>query len=209
MIREHRPAALIFDGAYFTQSAAKCSAKHKIPFFKNYDTFKNLLELLSELCDVDFAQKYWFTAEHPHSKHEDFSFYEMLGHHNFMVDIREFKKMQCFCPNRRCEYNSKPIYRPVQAEVDVALAVKLVELALDPDIDQIVVIAGDRDFRDAYQFVGKRKDLHLFCFERTVSKSLREVVKNIFPLDDLWEPLKALSMKKPEPEPKKGGFIMY
>ncbi len=123
-------------------------------------------------------------------RHEDYDFYAMLGSLDFMVDIREFKKMECYCPNKKCPFSKTPIRRTVQAEVDVAIAIKLAELSLDDEIDDIVLITGDRDFYDALRFAGKRKQLHLFCFEKSHHGKLKEVVKNIMQLDDIWAVIK-------------------
>ena len=114
----------------------------------------------------------------------------MLAALGFEVDIRQYKKIDCYCPNRSCPFNQKAIKRPVQAEVDIAIAIKLVELSLSPEIDDIVLVAGDRDFKDALKFIGQRKKVHLVCFEHSIHPSLQKAVKNVIPLDDIWMALK-------------------
>lgn len=114
----------------------------------------------------------------------------MLSALGFTIDIRQYKKIDCFCPNRSCPFNQKAIKRPVQAEVDIAIAIKLVELSLRPDIDDIVLVAGDRDFKDALKFIGERKRVHLVCFGSSIHPSLHKAVKNVIALDDIWMALK-------------------
>lgn len=41
---------------------------------------------------------------------------------------------------------SRPIYREVQAGVDVAIATKILTLAIEGQLDRVVLLAGDGDF---------------------------------------------------------------
>ena len=53
-----------------------------------------------------------------------------------------------------------------------------------------MLVAGDRDFKDALKFIGQRKKVHLVCFENSIHPSLEKAVKNVIPLDDIWMALK-------------------
>lgn len=75
-----------------------------------------------------------------------FSAFSKLG---YSLDIRDFKLQRVFVPE-----TGQVVNRKVQAEVDVAIAIKMVELAETKD--HIVLIAGDRDFKDAIAAVRAR-----------------------------------------------------
>jgi uncharacterized LabA/DUF88 family protein len=72
--------------------------------------------------------------------------HDQLG---FEIDIRDFKIMNVRCKSKTCEHSSKPFGRKVQAGVDVALAVKMLEWGFSGAYNKIVMIAGDGDFYDA------------------------------------------------------------
>ena len=54
------------------------------------------------------------------------------------LDIRDYKYKQISCNN--CKTKGK---QKVQAEVDVAIAVKLIDLARLPTVENISLLAGD------------------------------------------------------------------
>tara|TARA_B110000285_G_C15060066_1_gene581871 strand:- start:848 stop:1072 length:225 start_codon:yes stop_codon:yes gene_type:complete len=63
------------------------------------------------------------------------------------LDIREYKFKSTVC--RKCKETTKT---KVQAEVDVAIAIKLLDYAAMPNIQTLSLFAGDRDFLDAVNY---------------------------------------------------------
>jgi len=61
--------------------------------------------------------------------------------------------MSVFCPNKGCRHSHFPINRKVQAEVDVAIATKSLSMAAKDEYDILIVITGDRDFKDCFSSV--------------------------------------------------------
>ena len=64
------------------------------------------------------------------------------------LDIREYKYKSFQCTS--CK--SKGKYK-VQAEVDVAIAVRMIDAAKDTNVRSLTLFAGDRDFYDAVRYV--------------------------------------------------------
>ncbi len=65
-----------------------------------------------------------------------------------IVDIREYKQRSAKC---RCGCKEEIKWK-VQAEVDVAIAVYLIDYALCSYIQSITLFAGDRDFIDSIRY---------------------------------------------------------
>ena len=62
--------------------------------------------------------------------------------------MREYKKKSFNCS--KCKQTNS---QKVQAEVDVAIAVKLIHFAQMSSVKTISLFAGDRDFYDAIEYV--------------------------------------------------------
>ena len=62
--------------------------------------------------------------------------------------MREYKQKTFTCG--KCKQTNR---QKVQAEVDVAIAVKLIHYAQMPNVKTISLFAGDRDFYDAIDYV--------------------------------------------------------
>ena len=62
--------------------------------------------------------------------------------------MREYKQKTYTCG--KCKTVGK---QKVQAEVDVAIAVKMIEFAQLPNVKSITLLAGDRDFMDSIKHV--------------------------------------------------------
>ena len=107
--------------------------------------FFNVMQLLlgHSIDHVEFvsAEDYeGFTKNEP--------VYKSLQSKGVNLDIRDYKFKNFVCTNCDCRGKQK-----VQAEVDVAIAVKLMEFGQHPDISSLTIFAGDRDFFDAIQYV--------------------------------------------------------
>ncbi len=64
------------------------------------------------------------------------------------VDIRQYKQKSAKC---RCGCKEEIKWK-VQAEVDVAIAVYLIDYGLCSHIQSITLFAGDRDFIDSIRY---------------------------------------------------------
>ena len=73
---------------------------------------------------------------------------EVLPRNKLIVDIREYKQRSAKC---RCGCKEEIKWK-VQAEVDVAIAVYLIDYALCSYIQSITLFAGDRDFIDSIRY---------------------------------------------------------
>ena len=78
--------------------------------------------------------------------------------------------------------------------VDVGLAVSLVIFAgtSAANLDQVMIVAGDGDFKDAAQYVRRQlgKDLQIISWRKALSRELKQIAnKPVFFLDDHWEDL--------------------
>ena len=74
--------------------------------------------------------------------------YRSLQSKGASLDIRDYKFKNFVCTN--CDHKGK---QKVQAEVDVAIAVKLIQFAQMAEVSNLILFAGDRDFFDAIRYV--------------------------------------------------------
>lgn len=90
----------------------------------------------------------------------------------FKMDLREFKNMSVYCPNKRCSNSWSPIQRKVQAEVDVAIASTILAKAFKGEFDELIVVTGDRDFKDWFERVieDAHKPVKIIGFKHSVWK---------------------------------------
>ena len=94
------------------------------------------------MCNSHIDYKYFFTARE-HYKNSEFIDWKKA---NVEVDVRNFKNKTVICPH--C---NKSMVRRVEAEVDVAIAIRMAREVFRKKhpIDTIILIGGNRDFNDA------------------------------------------------------------
>lgn len=82
----------------------------------------------------------------------------------------------------------------MQAEVDVAIAVYLIDYALCSKVESITLFAGDRDFYDAIMYVHSnlRRDVRIMGFDENTGARL----KNIFNFIDVTQDLQRLHKER-------------
>lgn len=92
---------------------------------------------------------------------------------NIVIDQRDFKNRTQMC---RCGCQTEIKYK-VQAEVDVAIAVYLIDYALCSSIENIVLFAGDRDFIDSIIYVKRRlmKNVIIMGFEDNTGQRIKNL----------------------------------
>lgn len=93
-------------------------------------------------------------------------FYLKLQKIGVEIDMREYKKKEFNCS--KCKNTG---IQKVQAEVDVAIAVKMMEFAQNPNVKTITLFAGDRDFFDAVKYAQEEffKPVTIIAFKENVS----------------------------------------
>ncbi|MFM7857184.1 MAG: NYN domain-containing protein, partial [Flammeovirgaceae bacterium] len=78
--------------------------------------------------------------------------YLSILNNDFELDIRDFKPKMAECPDKNCQH-SKGFNIKVQREVDVAIVTRFVKsLNENPNLDVVVLLAGDGDFVDMVEF---------------------------------------------------------
>ena len=151
-------AMLIIDGAYFQQGTEKyLNDKFGVNL---YDTSSpdilmvNFIETIEEWLNVNCIERYYITSLFDEGSSKSIldsqnAFIDTLKRDcKFEIDCREFKNMSVYCTNKQCSNSHKPIKRKVQAEVDVAIATKVLSMAFQDEYDILIAVTGDRDFKD-------------------------------------------------------------
>ena len=111
------------------------------------------------------------------------------------MDIRDYKFKNFICS--QCDHKGK---QKVQAEVDVAIAVKLMQIAQLPDVEGLTLFAGDRDFYDAIQHVQEQlnKPVQILAFKDNVSQRLTDQLKTeIILVNNFWPSICKIPYSEP------------
>ena len=125
--------------------------------------------------------------------------YNNLKKNNISVDIRDFKRKQVRCPNKSCN-NGFEIQ--IQQEVDVAIVMKAMKIAFQNQLDTLVLIAGDGDFKDMIEFITETlfKKVWIFGYKSSLSPSLYEKASSdcVIFLDEIWDKISMSTLKTGE-----------
>ena len=113
------------------------------------------------------------TSEDHETYAKNARFYEDVvkkTHRQVMLDIRQYKQKSAKC---RCGCKEEIKWK-VQAEVDVAIAVYLIDYALCSYISTITLFAGDRDFIDSIRYAQQRLGMKVLImgFENNAGQPL-------------------------------------
>jgi len=172
-----KKAALLIDGAYFEIGVNLYKRRSNNNLIWSPQAVEMLLQKLQFICGVEFVSRKFITAEteETNSKPHKKMLHHSLKQNQISVDIRDFKKKEELCPFCKRTYE-----RNVQAEVDVAIAVSICEeifYKTKNPVDTIVLIAGDRDFKDALKSCIEKKqvDVILIGFYNTMSFELKSL----------------------------------
>ena len=158
-VPKYNRGMLIIDGAYFEQGTAKyLNEKYGISLFESHSPevlIQNFIETIEEWLQINWSERHYINALFEEGKkHQQLlesqhaMIKALVENWKFQIDWKEFKTMSVYCPNRRCHNSYQPINRLVQAEVDVAIATKVLSMAFQDKYDVLVAITGDRDFKD-------------------------------------------------------------
>ena len=180
-VPKYNRGMLIIDGAYFEQGTAKyLNDKYGISLFDSNSPellIQNFIETIEEWLQISWIERHYINALFDESKkHKQLldGQYAMIKALEekcmFQIDWREFKKMSVYWTNRHWHNSYQPINRLVQAEVDVAIATKALSMAFQDKYDVLVVITGDRDFKDWFISVTTEtnKFVQVIGFENTI-----------------------------------------
>ena len=89
-----------------------------------------------------------------------------------------------------CPYSKTPFEISVQSEVDVAIVMKVMNIAFQNQLDTLVLLAGDGDFRDMVSFVTETlyRKVYIVGYKGSISTSLieRATPGCVLYLDDIW-----------------------
>lgn len=88
----------------------------------------------------------------------------------------------------------------MQQEVDVAIVMKAMKIAFSNQLEQLVLIAGDGDFKDMVEFFTETlyKKVWVFGYKSSLSASLHEKASPgcVHFIDDIWENISVLQAPK-------------
>lgn len=122
-------------------------------------------------------------------------FYSRLQKVGVDLDIREYKYKSFQCGN--CKTKGK---QKVQAEVDVAIAVRMIDAAKQTNVRSITLFAGDRDFYDAIRYVQEDlgKPVQILAYRDNFAQRLILLLgsENVNFLNDYWPILNKMAGAK-------------
>lgn len=95
----------------------------------------------------------------------------------------------------------------MQQEVDVAIVMKAMKIAYSNQLQVLVLLAGDGDFKDMVEFLTETlyKKVWVLAYKSSLSASLQEKcsVDSVLYLDDIWEHISAADIKASVVDPKR------
>ena len=137
-------------------------------------------------------EKHWLTAEETLKSAESHTkLYQEIAKAQYNLDLRTFKCKRAYCPEKNCPRNSG-FDTKVQREVDVAIAMRPIKSYYEyPNLDTIVLFAGDGDFLDMVEFMTKtlKKRLFVVGWSNSMSRDLAQMCTEVIYLDCIWTEL--------------------
>jgi uncharacterized LabA/DUF88 family protein len=200
---------LLIDGAFMTMGAKPLQKKTNRKIDLNETTFKILFDYIEQKSGVKFHPKlkHYVAAEDDELEVvKRWDYYENIKNNGCQIDIRTHKGKNAYCPEKGCLYSDKPFQIKVQAEVDVAIVMKVMDACFKDEMEELVLLAGDGDFKDMLDFVVNtmKKKLIVFSWNSCVSKTLLSRARdNYHALDDIWEHISTPLFPKQISEGKK------
>ena len=142
---------LIFDAAYLFMGSKYLEQSTQRKFWLNDNSLNTLLNYIqANATNGELIQlRHYVTSDNDQGKRKPM--YNALKKQGIHIDTRNFKKKTAYCPNKQCNF-SKGHAITMQAEVDVAIVMKAMKSAILDQIDTLVLVAGDGDFRDLIEF---------------------------------------------------------
>jgi uncharacterized LabA/DUF88 family protein len=140
---------LLIDGAYLQIGIRDLNKSFETNFrLEKESKLKKFFETLQILLGHPLDKILFVSADDYDGMIKNEVFYLRLQKIGVEIDMREYKKKSFNCS--KCKQTNS---QKVQAEVDVAIAVKLIHFAQMPNVKTISLFAGDRDFYDAIEYV--------------------------------------------------------
>ena len=184
---------IVVDGAYVFMGARDLITKtqRKLKLL-NPEKLKIMKEFIQTKINRKISEAHWITAEdNIETAMYHKNLYETIVKNGFKLDIRDFKRKKAYCPNKDCQHN-KGFDTKVQREVDVAIAMRPVKsLYENPNLDVVVLLAGDGDFLDMVEFFTQtlRKKVYVVAWSASIGIYLKEKCTDVFYLDAIWDDL--------------------
>ena len=170
--------SLIIDGAYLSIGIKILKEKGTLSSnFKLTDkVVSQLLDELSRRSKTKLIDQHFISAEHPKYHEKNQQLYRSLERNGVKKEMHEFKSRRSKCP--QCKYTFSDT---IQAEVDVAIATKMFRAMLKTKdkIGNVILVAGDRDFKSALEFIVDRFEANIWVvgFKGNMSPYLKEVIQ--------------------------------
>lgn len=139
---------LIIDGSYLQIGIKElCQQTDKRFSILQEKKMRQLLQGIETVIKRRLDKVIFVSAEDYDGVERNKSFFMKLQKIGVEIDIRDYKNKTVTCKD--CGKGSK---QRVQAEVDVAIGIKLIDYSMLPKLTDIFLIAGDRDFIDAIRY---------------------------------------------------------
>lgn len=196
-------ASLIIDGEFLLSHMSTV-----FTYAVNENIITALIHNIAFVCNSHIDYKYFFIARE-HYKNSEFIDWKKA---NVEVDVRNFKNKTVICPH--C---NKSMVRRVEAEVDVAIAIRMAREVFRKKhpIDTIILIGGNRDFNDAIDLarhngirvtllgddssisveLQQKQGVNLLCFLKDI---LIECAKKLDPVIPQIKPKEESKKEKPK-----------
>eukprot|EP00357_Protocruzia_adherens_P018647 CAMPEP_0114982122 /NCGR_PEP_ID=MMETSP0216-20121206/5920_1 /TAXON_ID=223996 /ORGANISM="Protocruzia adherens, Strain Boccale" /LENGTH=422 /DNA_ID=CAMNT_0002343861 /DNA_START=294 /DNA_END=1562 /DNA_ORIENTATION=- len=173
---------MIIDGSYFRINSLR---KPSLPV--NEQAMKNFFNEIERKLNLVLDDVFYFDASRGGTQSSFERHYtSVLQACNVQLVLKNYKSMSMKCPNCSHQFS-----RRVQAEVDVAIASKIVYDHCKERFDNLILIAGDGDFKEALDKVrndDSNKRVYILAWRRSISPKLQEKASRncVLYFDDHW-----------------------
>ncbi|KAF0694100.1 Aste57867_14986 [Aphanomyces stellatus] len=187
-------SVLIIDGSYATIGARDLVLHDTYPF----DLISRLVQPRGKLDHIELRgdlesltghalSECWFFDHEPKQK-AAMNFIKSLKRAppdgpQFQVKLYPTKGYQCRCPQCGLHFRQR-----VQQGVDNGIATKMLSLVYENCADRVILLAGDGDYYDTLDLIrnGRRKDLWVVGYKKSMSPNLQQLATKVFWLEDLY-----------------------
>jgi uncharacterized LabA/DUF88 family protein len=191
---------LIVDGAYLKVGASSLEFKTGRSLSYSEFVLKQMFEYIQTKARTVIDEKVFISAtelsDNIDIKNQNKKQNKLLKQVGFDVDMRWFKPKNSYCKDKdcKCPHNKKtegfkPIIQNVQAQCDIAIAVKPIQFKVEhPEMKNLILVAGDGDFLDVVKLMKNTFKVKVIIFSWSGSfnyEILKEADESFF-FDDLF-----------------------
>lgn len=170
-------AALLIDGEYLRRGMKKAGVK-----YKDYSP-ASVAESITSALGFSFEVKHIFSASDGRVDTTSKRKTVQLFSEGWAMHVHGLKTLEVVCRKQDCgcchSRETNPIFRHVQAGVDVAITVQIMACCIEEKFSSIVILAGDGDFLPAIDWVLANKpkvQVFIVGFEESMSPDLTSIV---------------------------------